>query len=181
MNNEATRGRSFWDTLSLVEDGFLCVLLLGLVMLAFAQIMLRGLFGIGLIWADPVLRQIVLWVAMVGAGIATREYRHIHVNIVTRFLPTRAKAGVGFLTDLFACMVCALLVYSTWTLVSDEYQYSTEGNLVGSMPLWVAQLILPFAFALISLRFLRFSVLSFICMVQGRDVSEVKGKGEAEI
>jgi TRAP-type C4-dicarboxylate transport system permease small subunit len=116
---------------------------------------------------------------MVGAGIATREYRHIHVNIITRFLPTRAKAAVGFLTDLFACIICALLVYSTWNLVRDEYQYGTE-PLVGGVPLWVAQLILPLAFALISLRFLRFSVLSFICLIQGRDVSEVKGKGEAE-
>jgi TRAP-type C4-dicarboxylate transport system permease small subunit len=150
-------------------------------MLAFTQIFLRNLFGIGLVWADPVLRQIVLWVAMVGAGIATREYRHINVNIVTRFLPIRIKAGVGFLTDLFASVVCGLLTYSTWSLVMDEYHYHVEGNLVGGIPMWVSQAILPCAFALISLRFLRFSILSLICMMKGIDVGEVKGKGEVEV
>jgi len=180
MNKEATQGSSFWRFLNLLEDGFLCVLLLGLVMLAFTQIVLRNLLGVGLVWADPVLRQTVLWVAMVGAGIATREYRHIHVNIVTRFLPIRIKAGVGFLTDIFASVVCALLTYATWSLVMDEYHYHVEGNLVGSVPMWVSQAILPFAFALISLRFLRFSIISLKCMIRGEDVSEFKGKGEAE-
>jgi TRAP-type C4-dicarboxylate transport system permease small subunit len=180
MNKVSEKFRSIAPLLNWVEDGFLCVLLLALVMLAFAQILLRNLFGIGLIWADPLLRQIVLWVAMIGAGIATRQYRHIHVNIIIRFLPSRVKAGVQALTDLFAAVICGLLVYSTWSLVMDEYQYHVEGNLVGGIPMWVAQAILPFAFTLISLRFLRFSILSFVCMIQGRDVSEVKGKGEAE-
>ena len=178
MNREGTRVSSVWVILHWLEDGFLCVLLLALVMLAFTQIVLRNLFGVGLVWADPMLRQIVLWVAMVGAGIATREYRHINVNIITRFLPIRIKAGVGFLTDLFAAIVCGLLVYSTWSLVMDEYQYHVEGNLVGSIPMWASQAILPCAFTVIGLRFLRFSILSLICMVTGRDVSKVKGKGE---
>ena len=60
------------DFLDKIEDWFLVVMLGVMVLLAVVQIFYRNVFGIGLLWADPMLRIMVLWVALAGAVIATR-------------------------------------------------------------------------------------------------------------
>src|SRR4051812_6244482 len=49
-----------------IEDGILAVLVLTLVALAGTQILLRDLFHTGISWADPVMRDLVLWTGMLG-------------------------------------------------------------------------------------------------------------------
>jgi len=44
-----------------LEDGLLSLLLLSMIGLAAAQIFMRNLFDYGFVWADPLLRIMVLW------------------------------------------------------------------------------------------------------------------------
>ena len=48
-------------TLHRLEDSVLCLLMTSLILLAFGQIALRNLFGISILWAEPVIRHLVLW------------------------------------------------------------------------------------------------------------------------
>jgi TRAP-type C4-dicarboxylate transport system permease small subunit len=57
------------------EDGLMAILLSATILLAASQILLRNLFDSGIIWADPTLRIMVLWLALLGAIAATREMR----------------------------------------------------------------------------------------------------------
>ena len=49
------------------ENALITVLVLLLVLLAGAQIVLRNAFGTSISWADPLLRALVLWTALLGA------------------------------------------------------------------------------------------------------------------
>ena len=57
------------------EDGVLAVLLGGMILLATLQIGLRNFADTGFIWADPLLRIMVLWLGLVGAVAATLAHR----------------------------------------------------------------------------------------------------------
>jgi TRAP-type C4-dicarboxylate transport system permease small subunit len=50
----------------------LVLLLLAMISLAFAQIVLRNGFDGGIIWADSLLRIMVLWIALIGAVVASQ-------------------------------------------------------------------------------------------------------------
>ena len=52
------------ERLHRVEDILLALLLTAMIGLAALQILLRNLFNLGLAWADPTLRLLVLWVAL---------------------------------------------------------------------------------------------------------------------
>ena len=52
------------------------LLLLVMILLATTQILLRDLLETGLSWADPVLRLLVLWLALLGAMAATRDHNN---------------------------------------------------------------------------------------------------------
>lgn len=135
-----------------LEDGFLMLLLLAMILLATAQILLRNLLETGLSWADPVLRLLVLWLALLGAMAATRDHNHIRIDLLSRFLPTRAKQVAQRITDGFAACICGVLAWHAGRFVLLE---RADGVLLFStLPAWMGELILPLGFGVIALRFL---------------------------
>lgn len=135
-----------------LENALLFLLLGGMIVLAAGQIVLRNVFESGLVWADPVLRILVLWVGMLGAVAASRENKHITIDILNRMLPVAWRRWSDVVIALFTAVVCALLAWHTFRFVRDEYQYSDFE--VAGMPVWIWQAIMPVAFGLIAWRYL---------------------------
>jgi TRAP-type C4-dicarboxylate transport system permease small subunit len=132
-------------------EDFLLALLLGtLVLLAPLQIVLRNFFDAGWLWADPFLRVLVLWVALLGALAASRQDKQISVDVVSSFLSPRANAIVGILTGLFTAVVCGVVAYHSWLFVAGERAFGSKA--FGDVPAWLCQSVIPFAFAMIALR-----------------------------
>jgi len=135
----------------LIEDSVMIALVSFMILLAGSQIILRNLFDTGIGWSDPLLRIMVLWVGLVGAMAATRERRHITIDVLSRFLPTRGKQVSGVITDLFSAVVCALLAWHSGNFVIEELHSGTEA-FVGA-PAWIFEVIMPLGFAVMALRF----------------------------
>ena len=81
------RNYSHW--LARLEEIFLCLLLTAMIGLACLQILLRASFNSGLMWADPMLRYLVLWVGLFGAAAATKHGKHIAIDVASFLLPKR--------------------------------------------------------------------------------------------
>ena len=139
-----------------IEDLFLCLLLGAMTLLACWQIALRFLFAGGLVWADQLLRYLVLWVGLFGAVIATREGRHISIDIISHLLPARLMPVPRLLIDLFSTAVSAVLTSAAVVFVQNERLYG--GELLLAIPYWGWNLVFPIAFGLITLRFLAAAV-----------------------
>jgi TRAP-type C4-dicarboxylate transport system permease small subunit len=132
------------------EDVLLALLLGSLVLLAPLQIVLRNVFNMGWVWADPLLRVLVLWVALLGALAASRQDRQIAVDVVSKFLSPRANAIVGSLTGIFTAVVCGVVAYHSWLFVVGERAFGSKA--FGDVPAWLCQSVIPFAFAMIAVR-----------------------------
>lgn len=143
----------------LFEDALLVLLLGALITVAGAQIVLRNLFDSALLWADPLLRVAVLWVGMVGAMVATRGDRQITIDVVSRFLPDRGRAGIRVVTDVFTSVVAAAVAWSSLRLVLGDRE--AGGLAIAFVPVWVCEAVLPVAFAVISLRYLVYAFQHF--------------------
>ena len=139
-------------SISWIEETFLCLLLTSMIILACVQIFLRFFFSSGLVWADPLLRYMVLWAGLFGAAVATKSCKHITIDIVSHLLPDRYKPWLQVLLNLFSAGVCALLTYAAINFVRDEATYGGRGLL--DIPSWGMNLVFPLAFGIISLRFI---------------------------
>lgn len=134
------------------EDGLIAVAVLVLIVVAGAQILLRNVFETGLAFADPMLRALVLWTAMLGALAAARENRHIGLDIVTYFARGRLARGLRVVSLSFAAVVCAAMAWYSVTLVQLDLDSGAEA--FAGVPVWVVESILPVGFALLALRLL---------------------------
>ncbi len=158
----------FFAIFARIEDGILVLILVAMVLLAFVQILLRNVFGIGLIWIEPLVRQMLLWVALAGAMVATRDHNHITVDAVSRFLPPgRIRPAARLLCDAFSALICGLLTYATFLVFYREFQDPLLGDILPGLPHWGSLLTLPLAFGVMTLRFLRFSAISLHDTLRG--------------
>ena len=135
-----------------MEDLIIAGLLLATMGLALYQIILRNVMGTGIVWADILIRLMVLWLGMTGAMIATRQRKHISVDLVTRYLSPGKRRAAESLTTLFAGSVCLVAFYYSLQFVISE---RTFGSLAfAQVPYWVCISILPVAFFIIAVRYL---------------------------
>jgi TRAP-type C4-dicarboxylate transport system permease small subunit len=142
--------------LARLEDALLVVLLSAMILLAGGQIALRNGFDAGLVWADPLLRVLVLWVGLVGAMAAARADRHITVDVLSRLLPEGPRRYVRALTDVCTAAVCAVIAWHAGRFVVTEL----EGGAIAfaDVPAWVCELVLPLGFGVMGLRYLALAV-----------------------
>lgn len=132
-----------------IETGLIAAFVLAMVLLAGAQILLRNLFDSGLAWADPLLRAMVLWAAMLGALAAARDDKHIGLDLVAHFVHGRAKRALRVVTLLFAAVVCAAMAWYGVGLVQLDYG---SGAATAGIANWIIEAIVPVGFGLLALR-----------------------------
>ncbi len=135
-----------------LEGAVLVTILTATIGFAVAQVLLRNLFHSGIAWGDPLVRILVLWLGMVGAMIASRRHEHIHIDVFARRLPARWQGRLHRLTDLFTAGVCLLVAWHALELVRMEYLDGYPA--FAAVPVWLAEAIIPFGFAVMGLRYL---------------------------
>lgn len=149
-----------------VEDAMLVLLLGAMVLLAPLQILLRNVFDSALIWGDPLLRVLVLWLGLFGAMAASRGDRHITVDVVARLLPAAGSRALRVVTSAFTAAVCGVVAWHSWLFVQTEREWgSTAFN---DIPAWLFELVIPLSFAVIGLRYALLMGNEALALLSGR-------------
>lgn len=139
-------------TLAFLENSLIVIILSVMVLMSFLQVLLRLLFSAGFLWGDIFLRHLVLWVGFLGASLATREGKHIKIDILFRVIPDRFKTPMMVFVNLVSAGICFLLTKAAIVFVLLDY--SDKSILFGNIPAWIFEAIIPGGFALIGIRFL---------------------------
>ena len=149
-----------------VEDIFLSLLLGAMVLLAPLQIFLRNFLDEGVSWGDPLLRVLVLWVGLLGAVSASRGDRHITIDVLSRFVGERPRIALRVATSVFTVVVCGLVAWHSGEFVALEREFESEA--FSGLPAWIFQVVIPFAFAAMGLRYGAYAVSDAAKLVQGK-------------
>lgn len=145
----ALQGLEQW--ISVLERSAVVVSFIGLLLLGLLQIILRNVFASGLFGADELLRHLVLWIGFWGASLATREQRHLRIDLLSRVLPPRYQAWLDSVTNLLALAGCVMLAQAAWAFVSEERMAGTL--LTVGIAAWIVQSMMPLGFGLMACRF----------------------------
>ena len=145
--------------LSKFEDGLLVLILLLMIVSSAGQIILRDVFQSGFVAADPFARLLVLWVAMIGAVVAARNDKHINVDILSRLLSKSGRRRLRSFIHVVSAAVCVVITYSSLRFVIEEHNYGS--TVFSQIPAWIAELIIPLGFGLITLHYLILAVIEF--------------------
>lgn len=119
--------KRFNDGLARGEAALATGMLLLMLVVAFAQALLRNLsnYGIGwanlalgwLDWADFIISKGTLWLAFLGASLAVHADKHISIDIVPRLVSPRARIIMRGVASLVGSAICFALARAFWTAV----------------------------------------------------------------
>lgn len=147
-----------------IENALLVVLLGALMLLAAGQIVLRMVFDSGLIWADELIKNMVLWVTLVASVAASRSQRHLRIDILSHFVPGRLARLPAVVVNLFAAVVCGVVAWHSARYIALTLEYG-DTVLLGT-PAWLVQGILPVAFFLMTWHFAVAAVKNLVAFLR---------------
>lgn len=139
-----------------LEEGILVSLLILMIGMAAGQVVLRNFFDSGLYWSDSLVRVAVLWVALVGAMVASRDDSHIRIDLVSRLVSPAYKHWVERLTRLFTFIVLCLFTWGSGNFV--YYEYVDEAIAFGDVPAWMLEVIMPVGGGVMAVRYLLLAI-----------------------
>lgn len=146
------------------ENATLVVLFAALMLLAVTQIVMRIFFSSGFVWTDELLKLIVLWITLVASIAASRSDRHLRIDVVSHFVAERYARVPRLIVDGFAAFICTVLAWQSFRYLQLSIEF--EDTVLIDIPAWMAYCILPFAFFIMSYRFLVSSVTQLVKMLR---------------
>jgi TRAP-type C4-dicarboxylate transport system permease small subunit len=141
------------------EEVLLVSLVILMVSLGFLQVLFRNLISVGIVWIDPLVRHLVLWVALLGASVAIRENRHITIDIISGHVSPGHYSKIQGAVQLFSALICFLLTFPAIRFVQNDYVAGK--TLAFGIPLWFAQAVMPVMLLIMGGRFLLQGIKKF--------------------
>jgi len=135
-----------------IENFIVSFLLFSILLFSVFQIILRNVFGSGIIWSDSLLRISVLWLGLIGAIIASRHGKQISIDVLSQFLSTRSKATIEKINYMLTAIICLIISYYSAQFVYLEYQDATIA--FANIPSWLTEIIIPVSFFVMSIKYL---------------------------
>lgn len=129
-------------------------MLAALALLPLLESALR-LFGGGLPGSQPVVQHLTLWVAFLGAALGTARGEMLALATGEAIPAGRMRTVARGFAHAIAALASALLARAGFDLIASERAYGSETlSLLGiaTVPVWLAQTVLCFAFVVICLR-----------------------------
>lgn len=106
----------------------LCILLVGIVLITFTQVMFRYVFQLSLGWTEELARFFFMWIAALSVGYAFKTKSHFALNFIVDRLGLRIRQIVLTLGRLIMTVFLVLFIWKAieYTFsASDQYGPST--------------------------------------------------------
>lgn len=133
------------------ESALAAVALLAMGLLPVIEMVTRAVTGSGIPGSQDFVQHLTLWVAFLGAMLATREGRHLTLSTGLNIFPPRVERIGAMLAAGAATAVSAGLFWASYRFVAAEYEFSL-GFAGHWMPVWLMESILPLAFLVMTIR-----------------------------
>lgn len=135
------------------EEGFLCLLLVSMTLLVFAEVVARFGFNSGIHWAQEVTLLLSAWFVLFGASYGVKVGAHIGVDVFVKMLPKHIHRGFTLLAVLLALFYCGLFLYGSWIYVGKMKMIGVELQDL-PVPRWIPMSVLIIGFVTLIIRFL---------------------------
>jgi tripartite ATP-independent transporter DctM subunit len=139
--------------LARVENLVSSLALLAMVVLPILEIGVRRVFGVGVPGSGPIVQHLTLWVGFLGAAIAARDGKLLALATGTFIRNDRVRRVAAVAAAAVAACVALVLAWGGAQMVAAEREAQT--TIGAGIPTWLAQSVLPIAFAIVAIRLVR--------------------------
>ena len=137
-----------------LEEVFLVIILIAAVIIVAMQVVTRYILKVPLPWSEEIARYLFLWLTWVGASYATKERKHVSIDLVYEKLPAGGQMICKIITNIiwviFLFMMARLSLKLTMSVASGGQVATGSG-----IPMWVPYASIPTGMTLMTIRLLQ--------------------------
>lgn len=137
-----------------LEEVFLVIILITAVVIVAMQVVTRYVFKIPLPWSEEIARYLFLWLTWVGASYATKERKHVSIDLVYEKLPEKGQMICKVITNIiwlvFLLMMVRLSMKLTLSVASGGQTATSSG-----IPMWIPYASIPTGMGLMAFRLIQ--------------------------
>ena len=137
-----------------LEEGVISLLLVGMTVLVFFEVVFRFGFNIGFLWIQEVTLHISAWLVLIGASYGIKVGCHIGVDAIVKMIPPAIRRWVSVVATALCLFYCGLFIYGGWVYLGKMHMIGIELEDV-AVEIWIAHSILLIGFVLLAFRFLQ--------------------------
>ena len=117
--------------IEVIQTVVCCILMFAIMWLTFFMVFFRYVLNNSIVWAEEVLRYLMIWVVLVGAGLTTREDQHVCMDGLQSLLERWPKLrAVHYVITRLIVFVFMLLMISPSLELIRRTGNSTATSLV---------------------------------------------------
>ncbi len=139
-------------TINWLEETVIALLLAGMTLVTFAQVIARYIFNTGAVWALELTIFLFAWLILFGMSYGVRVGAHIGVDLLVKNFSPKTQRTLGIVAVVLCMVYAAFMFKGGWDTLDLLLMIGIEAEDV-PVPLWIPTLILPIGFALLFLRF----------------------------
>lgn len=155
----------------MVEKVILIGMFAVLVVVIFAQVVSRYIFGNALSWSEELGRFIFVWMSWLGVSAGMKEGEHIQVKILPNFLHDKgwlnAERGLYIFIDLVWFLTSLVVVYYGIDIVQQQMGMGVFA-VATHIPMWIIYLCIPLCSVIVCLR--------LVAQMTGNVIAIIKSK-----
>jgi TRAP-type C4-dicarboxylate transport system permease small subunit len=109
-----------------VFEGFMVAIIIIQAMLLVVGVVFRYLINSPIVWADEIVRYSLVWMTFAGAALATRDNKHILVDVIDLMLPERGRKVTNWIAD--GVVIAFMLFLIVYGIKMTDYERGMFGE-----------------------------------------------------
>ncbi len=118
------------------------VLMAGMVLLVFANVVARYVLSAAIGWSEEVSRFMFIWVALLGAVLAFVRHEHLGLDVLVNALPPRAGRAVALAADALVVVALGYVTVGGIQMTADSLESGWVSSAV-PIPYGYVYLVVP--------------------------------------
>lgn len=148
-------------TVNRTEEAVICILLVAITLLVFADVVMRFGFNAGFMWSQELTLHMSAWFVLFGTSYCLKAGSHIGMDAFVRLFSLNNRRILSSIGAVLALVYCALVLYGSWFYLARMKKIGiTMEDL--PIPVWLANgmLFVGFVFLTVRLFILLFAIIT---------------------
>jgi len=142
------------------EESIISLLLVGMTLLVFSEVVLRFGFNTGIHWSQEVTLYMMAWFVLFGASYGVKVGAHIAVDSFLKLFPEKARRAMGVLSVSICIAYCVIFMIGAWGYLAKLKKIDLEMEDL-EIARWMSESIILIGFALLMFRFFQLLIKIF--------------------
>ena len=137
-----------FDRIARIIEVTLALAFIFAVLLNFANVLGRYLFGISLLGADEVQIFIMIGMTFLGAAVVTRRNLHLRMDVLVQYLPVPVRLALRVVEQVLLAAIACFVLTQSYFYARQIFRIGRTSDMAG-VPMWIPHGTVALGFGLI--------------------------------